>query len=141
MSGERKVGENFDKNEADSIFDKLKNVEGKVKPKKEDNPLKNIANLMNEAKYLEGNGRFDEAIELYKQVIFTLPDSSKAYESLANIYKKQGKIEAEKEILKKAIVNCKNVDVFKNRLNEIDWIQTPKTIFNIVLITKTTIEK
>jgi hypothetical protein len=33
MSEERKVGKNFDADEADSIFDKLKNVEGKIKPK------------------------------------------------------------------------------------------------------------
>ena len=117
---DRKVGENFDKNKAESIFDKLKNVEGKVKSKKEDGPLKNIANLMNEAKYLEDNGNFDEAISLYKQVIFTLPDSSKAYEAIANIYKKQGNVEAEKDILKKAIANCKKDDVFKNRLKEIE---------------------
>ena len=50
MSDDRKVGENFDSNKADSIFDKLKNVEGKIKPKKEDSKLKNISNLMSEAK-------------------------------------------------------------------------------------------
>ena len=33
MGEERKVGENFDSNEADSIFDKLRNVEGKIGPK------------------------------------------------------------------------------------------------------------
>ncbi len=117
---DRKVGENFDKNEADSIFDKLKNVEGKVKSKKEDGPLKNIANLMNEAKYLEDKGELSQAIDLYKQVIFTLPDSSKAYEAIANIYKKQGNVEAEKDILKKAIANCNKNDMFKNRLKEIE---------------------
>ena len=35
MMSERKVGENFDSDEANSIFDKLKNVEGKIKPKRE----------------------------------------------------------------------------------------------------------
>ena len=43
MSGDRKVGENFDLDEADSIFDKLKNVEGKVKPKKEDSRARDDA--------------------------------------------------------------------------------------------------
>ena len=117
---DRKVGENFDAGEAESIFDKLKNVEGKVKPKKEDSKLKNIADLMNEAKYLENKGKFDEAIELYKQVIFALPDSVKAYEGLANIYKKQGNVDAEKDILKKAISNCNKNDEFKKRLKEIE---------------------
>ena len=117
---ERKVGENFDKSEADLIFDKLKNVEGKIKPKKEDNKLKNISYLMNEARYLEEKGELAEAINLYKQVIFTLPDSVKAYEALANIYKKQGNVEAEKDILKKAIGNCGKNDEFKNRLKELE---------------------
>lgn len=120
MSGERKVGENFDAGEASDIFDKLKNVEGKTKTKKEDSKLKNIANLMNEAKYLEGKGKFDEAIDLYKQVIFTLPDSVKAYEAIADIYRKQGDTEGEKDILKKAIASCNKNEEFKKRLEEIN---------------------
>lgn len=119
MSDERKVGENFDSAQADSIFDKLKNVEGKINSKKEDSKLKNIANLMNEAKYLEDKGNLTEAIDLYKQVIFALPDSSKAYSALADIYKKQGDAESEREILKKAVANCSKNDEFKKRLDEI----------------------
>ena len=69
MGEERKVGENFDADKASDIFDKLKNVEGKTKTKKEDSKLKNIANLMNEAKYLEGKGKLDEAIDLYDRMI------------------------------------------------------------------------
>lgn len=120
MSGDRKVGENFDADKASDIFDKLKNVEGKTKTKKEDSKLKNLSNLMNEAKYLEGKGQLSEAIDLYKQVIFTLPDSVKAYEAIANIYRKQGDTDNEKEILKKAIANCKKNDEFKKRLSEIE---------------------
>ena len=119
MSEERKIGENFDADEANSIFDKLKNVEGKVKPKKEDSKLKNISNLMNEAKYLQDKGMLDEAIGLYKQVIFTLPDSTNAYQALVDIYQKQGNVEAEKDILKKAISNCSKNEEFKKRLDEI----------------------
>lgn len=120
MSGERKVGENFDADMASDIFDKLKNVEGKVKPKKEESKLKNIANLMNEARYLENKGQLDEAIDIYKQVIFTLPDSINAYEGLADIYKKQNDTENEKEILKKAIANCTKTDELEKRLKEIN---------------------
>lgn len=119
MSENRKVGENFDKKAAEDIFDKLRNVEGKIKPKS-DGKLKSIADLMNEANYLKDLGRFDEAIGLYKQVIFSLPDSQKAYESLIDIYQKQGDVNGEKNILKEAIVNCKNNEDFKNRLNEIE---------------------
>ena len=100
MSGDRKVGENFDSDKADSIFDKLKNVEGKIKPKRE-GKFDNIKDLMNEAQYLEEKGKLDEAAELYKQVIFALPDSQKAYESLINIYQKQGDVDKEKDNLGK----------------------------------------
>lgn len=120
MGDERKIGENFDEKTASDIFDKLKNVEGKTKPKKEDSKLKNISNMMSEAKYLEDKGNLGEAIDLYKQVIFALPDSSKAYDALANIYKKQGDVESERDILKKAISNCSKNDDFKNRLKELN---------------------
>ncbi len=116
---ERKTGKNFDSETAGDIFDKLRNVEGKIKPKKEESKLKNITNLMSEAKYAEDKGNLDEAIELYNQVIFTLPDSSKAYDALANIYQKKGDIESEKDLLKKAIANCSKNEEFKKRLNEI----------------------
>jgi tetratricopeptide (TPR) repeat protein len=118
MSDERKVGQNFDADKADSIFDKLKNVEGKIKPKRE-GKFDNIKNMMNEAQYLEKSGKLNEAIGLYKQVIFVLPDSQKAYDALAKIYQKQGDVDKEKDILKKAIANCKNDNDFKNRLKEI----------------------
>lgn len=119
MSGDRKVGENFDADEASDIFDKLRNIEGKTKSKKDDSKIKNIANLMNEAKYYENKGEFQNAIDLYKQVIFTLPDSVKAYEAIAGIYRKQGDEDSEKEILKKAIASCSKNDEFKKRLNEL----------------------
>ena len=118
MSGERKVGENFDADKAGSIFDKLKNVEGKIKPKGE-GKFDNIKNMMNEAQYLEKSGKLDEALELYKQVVFVLPDSQKAYEAIIGIYQKQGNVDKERDILKKAIANCKNNEEFKKRLNEL----------------------
>lgn len=118
MSGERKVGENFDADKAGSIFDKLKNVEGKIKPKGE-GKFDNIKNMMNEAQYMEKSGKLDEALELYNQVIFALPDSQKAYEAVIGIYQKQGNVDKEKDILKKAIANCKNNEEFKKRLNEL----------------------
>ena len=120
MSEERKVGENFNADKAADIFKKLKNVEGKVKPKKDDSQFKRITDLMSEAKYLEGKGKLEEAVDLYKQVVFILPDSSKAYGAIADIYKKQGNTDGEKEILKKAIANCSKNEEFEKRLNEIE---------------------
>jgi hypothetical protein len=119
MSGDRKVGENFDADKADGIFDKLRNVEGKIKPKKE-GKFDNVKNMISEAQYLENKGKYGEAIELYEQVVFMLPDSQKAYEAIARIYRELGQTEKEKDILKKAISNCKNNKDFKNRLNELE---------------------
>lgn len=116
---ERKTGKNFDDKTAGDIFDKLKNIEGKTKSKKE-NPLTNISNLMNEAKYLQDKGKLKEAADLYKQVIFTLPDSQKAYEGLMKIYQKQNDLKSEKDLLMKAIAGCKNNEMFKKRLKEIN---------------------
>ena len=118
MSEERKVGENFDKELAGDIFDKLKNVEGKIKPKRE-GKFDNIAHLMQEAQILEKENKLDEAIKLYNEVLFTLPDSSKAYEALSNIYHKKGDIDNEKDTLKKAISNCSKNDDFKIRLENL----------------------
>jgi tetratricopeptide (TPR) repeat protein len=118
MGEERKVGQNFDADKADSIFDKLKNVEGKVKPKRE-GKFDNITYMMDEAKLLEKSGKHDEAVKLYKEVIVILPDSAKAYEAIANIYRFQGDVDNEKDILKKAISNCSKNEEFKNRLEEI----------------------
>lgn len=118
MGQERKVGENFDSDEANSIFDKLKNVEGKIKPKR-DGKFDSITHLMQEAQILEKENKLDEAAKLYKEVLFELPDSSKAYEALINIYQKQEDIESEKDILQKAISNCSKNEEFKKRLNEI----------------------
>ena len=55
MADERKIGENFDEKTAADIFDKLKNVEGKTKPKK-DGKFKKITDFMSEAKYEENKG-------------------------------------------------------------------------------------
>lgn len=118
MGEKRKIGENFDGQKADEIFDKLKNVEGKIKPERE-GKFDSITHLMLEAQSLEKSGKYDEAVELYNEVIFILPDSSKAYEGLANIYRNQGDIESEKDILKKAIINCSHADDFKKRLDQL----------------------
>ncbi len=119
MSDERKVGENFDENKAADIFNRLKNVEGKTNSKK-DSKFKKITDLMSEAKYEESKGNLDEAINLYKQVVFILPDSQKAYEAMIDIYKKQGNVDGEKETLIKAIAGCNNNDEFKKRLDELN---------------------
>lgn len=119
MSEDRKVGRNFDEDKAADIFEKLRNVEGKTKPKKE-GKFKKIADMMNEAKYLEGKGRLDEAIDLYKQVIFVLPDSQKAYYALAEMYRQKGDVSSEKDILMKAVGNCRDNDKFKKILKEIN---------------------
>ena len=53
------------------FFDKLKNVEGKIKPKRE-GKFDNITYLMQDAKSLENSGKLDEAVKLYKEVLLIL---------------------------------------------------------------------
>ena len=115
---ERKTGENFDEKDAADIFDKLRNVEGKIKPKRE-GKFDNITHMMQEAQSFENDKEYDKAIELYKEVLYILPDSSKAYEALINIYQKKGDTESEKDILKKAVANCSKNKEFKSRLDEL----------------------
>ena len=63
VRNDRKVGENFDEKMAGDIFDKLKNAEGKIKPKRKGR-FDNITNLMQEAKSLEKENKCDEAIKI-----------------------------------------------------------------------------
>ena len=113
-----KTGKNFDDSDAKDIFDRLKNVEGKVKPKRKGR-FDNITHLMQEAQNLEKNNDYTEAVKLYNEVLFTLPDSKKAYEGLIGIYQKTGDTESEKDILRKAVSNCKDNEKFKIRLGEL----------------------
>ena len=113
-----KVGKNFDNKKASDIFDKLKNVDGKIKPKRK-GKFDNITYLMQEAQLLERDNKYDDAIKLYNQVIFSLPDSKKAYEALINIYHKQGDVDLEKDTLKKAISNCSKNEEFKKKLSKL----------------------
>ena len=112
-----KVGKNFDNKKASDIFDKLKNVDGKIKPKRK-GKFDNITHLMHEAQLLERDNKYDDAIKLYNQVIFSLPDSKKAYDALINIYHKQGDAGSEKDTLKKAILNCSENEEFKKKLSK-----------------------
>ena len=113
-----KTGKNFDDSDAKDIFDRLKNVEGKVKPKRKGR-FDNITHMMQEAQNLEKNEDYDGAVKLYREVLFTLPDSRKAYEGLIGIYQKIGDTEAEKDILIKAVSSCSDNEKFKIRLGDL----------------------
>lgn len=115
----RKTGKNFNDETANDIFDKLKNVEGKVKPKRKGR-FDEIAYMMHDAERLKNDGKYGDAIELYREVLYILPDSSKAYESLADIYNATGDSKNEKEVLKEAIRNCSQNKAFKERLNRLN---------------------
>ena len=99
-----------------SRINEVLNTKAKIK----DGKFDNIKYMMDEAKLLEKSGNFSEAIKLYKEVIVILPDSSKAYEAIANIYRSQNDVDGEKDILKKAISNCSKNEDFKNRLKELN---------------------
>jgi tetratricopeptide (TPR) repeat protein len=61
------------------------------------------------AKKLLSEGKIDEAIKLYEQNIKEECDGNHPYDQLANIYRKQNKIEDEIRVLEQAIYVFTNV--------------------------------
>ena len=115
----RKTGKKFNDETANDIFDKLKNVEGKVKSKRKGR-FDDITYMIMDAERLKNDGKYEEAVNLYREVLYILPDSSKAYEALADIYNVTGDSKNEKEVLKEAIRNCSQNKDFKERLNRLN---------------------
>lgn len=98
----REFGSNFDKDEANEIFDKLDKINSDDSKKVD----KNIASIKDVTKLLkEANSDESKAIELYKKVLVIMPENLEAYNGLADIYRKQDDEESERDILKKAIQN------------------------------------
>lgn len=99
----REFGSNFDKDEANEIFDKLDKINSDDSKKVDKNiaSIKDVTELLKEAK----NSDESKAIELYKKVLVIMPENLEAYNGLADIYRKQDDRESERDILKKAIQN------------------------------------
>lgn len=99
----REFGSNFDKDEANEIFDKLDKINSDDSKKVDKNiaSIKDVTELLKEAK----NADESKAIELYKKVLVIMPENLEAYIGLADIYRKQDDKESERDILKKAIQN------------------------------------
>ena len=99
----REFGSNFDKDEANEIFDKLDkiNSDDSKKVDKSIASIKDVTELLKEAK----NSDESKVIELYKKVLVIMPENLEAYNGLADIYRKQDDEESERDILKKAIQN------------------------------------
>ena len=99
----REFGSNFDKDEANEIFDKLDKINSDDSKKVD----KNIASIKDVTEFLKEAKNSDEskAIELYKKVLVIMPENLEAYIGLADIYRKQDDKESERDILKKAIQN------------------------------------
>ena len=99
----REFGSNFDKDEANEIFDKLDKINSDDSKKVDKNiaSIKDVTELLKEAK----NTDESKAIELYKKVLVIMPENLEAYIGLADIYRKQDDEESERDILKKAIQN------------------------------------
>ena len=99
----REFGSNFDKDEANEIFDKLDKINSDDSKKVDKNiaSIKDVTELLKEAK----NSDESKAIKLYKKVLVIMPENLEAYNGLADIYRKQDDEESERDILKKAIQN------------------------------------
>lgn len=110
----RDVGSNFDKSDADKIFDALDRVESKEKRnvsenlKKEINNTKEVSDLINEAQKLMMSEKFDPAKDIYKKVLVMMPENSDAYIGLADIYSLENDKDNEIKILKSAISKVNN---------------------------------
>ena len=116
----RKVGSKFSSDDADEIFNKLDKIdsnESKKSNKNLESQMKDVSELLNEAK----SSPDDKAVELFKKVLVIMPDNVDAYVGIAAIYKKQGNVGGEIDILKKAVLNVEGSsksDLMK-RLKEI----------------------
>lgn len=118
----REVGSNFDKSDAEKIFDALDRVEAKEKRqvsenmKKGLNQVKDISDLMNKGQSLMMSDKLDEAIPIFKQVLAINPDNGEAYTCLADIYNLQDDRQNEISILKSAVQNIESDGKTKNEL-------------------------
>ena len=110
----REFGSNFDKDEANEIFDKLDKINSNDSKNLDKNmvSIKDVSELLKEAKNVDAG----KAIELYKRVLVIMPENIEAYEGLADICRKQNDKESERDILKKAIQNVDGSS--KNNLME-----------------------
>lgn len=123
----REVGSEFDKNEADDIFDMLDKLDSKDAKKlsknmqKEMDLTKEVSNFIKEAKDSSDSSK---AIELYEKALVISPNSAEAYQGLANIYKDNNDRDNEIKILKLAVQkidgNNKIKDELMKRLKEIN---------------------
>lgn len=123
----REVGSEFDKNEADDIFDMLDKLDTKDAKKlsknmqKEMDLTKEVSNFIKEAKDSSDSSK---AIELYEKALVISPNSAEAYQGLANIYKDNNDRDNEIKILKVAVQkidgNNKIKDELMKRLKEIN---------------------
>ncbi|MBQ2635855.1 MAG: tetratricopeptide repeat protein [Methanobrevibacter sp.] len=122
---ERKVGSNFDKSDADKIFDAL-DKHAFDEPKKVNKNLKKEMDLTKEVSdllKLTENCGDNEAIDLFKKVLAIDPANAQAYEGLSQIYQKKGDTDSEIAILKSAVKNLQTSKVKSTliaRLKEIN---------------------
>ena len=115
----REVGSEFDKGQADDIFDMLDKLDTKEAKKisknmqKEIDLSKEVSGLIKDA---ENAGDTNKAIELYERVLVLSPNSAEAYKGLADIYKDNNDRDNEIKILKLAVQKIDGNNKIKNEL-------------------------
>ena len=80
---------------------------------------KSYSELNNYGSILYTTNRLDEATEVYKLNLKLFPEIQRVYESLANIYVRQGKPKKARKILKKAINKFPDNEVLIRSLNKL----------------------
>ena len=111
----REVGSEFDKDEANDIFDMLDKLDTKDAKKlskgmqKEMDLTKEVSNLLNEAKK-------KNSIELFEKVLVLEPGNAEAYQGLADIYKDSNDKDNEIKVLKLAVQKIDGNNKIRNEL-------------------------
>ena len=111
----REVGDGFDKDEANEIFDILDKLDTKD-AKKLSKKMQNEVDLTKEVSSLLKEAKKTNSIELFEKVLVIQPDNAEAYEGLANIYKNNGDVDNEIKVLKLAIQKIDGNNKIKNNL-------------------------
>lgn len=111
----REVGDGFDRNDADEIFDMLDKLDSKEAKKLSKNMQREV-NITKEASSLLKEAKKKNSIELFEKVLVLQPGNAEAYEGLANIYRDNGDVDNEIKVLKLAVQKIDGNNKIKNKL-------------------------
>lgn len=111
----REVGSEFDRDEADDIFDLLDKLDTN-EAKKLSKSMQKEMDLTKEVSILLDEAKNKNSIELFEKVLVLEPGNAEAYQCLADIYNGNGDTDNEIKILKLAIQKIDGNNKIKNEM-------------------------